>query len=115
KSEVRNKSEFPKSEPDGLAEDDFSDFEFRASFGFRISDFGFSRAATSSHTTPNHNGASDVSRLDASFPKIVFGSVPSFSKRAKMVRICFTSSTIPAAKSPRAEINVSRPQSRNHG
>ena len=53
--------------------------------------------ANSSHASANHNGASEVSRLETLLPRMVFGSVPSFSNFANVSRICFTSSTIPAA------------------
>src|ERR1051326_355275 len=86
--------------------------------GFSPSESGsdaFPSAASSSQTIPNQSGASEVWRLDASSPRVVLGNGPFAPDRGKGTRIYFPSSAIPAASNPRAQINVSRPQSKNQG
>ena len=64
---------------------------------------------SSSQTTANHKGASLVSRLETSLPWIVFGKVPSFSNLANVSSSCSTSSTMPAAKTARANQRIAAP------
>ena len=72
-------------------------------------------AASSRVATMYHRGASDVSRLDASLPLIMFGNVPPDSNSPNFRTMPSASFNIPSATIPRSAMNVSRPQSRNQG
>ena len=68
-------------------------------------------------STMNHNDAStELNSGCPPFPGNVFGMTPSESRPAHSLRICAASSRRSVARQmPRVEMNVSRPQSPNHG